>query len=256
MTALMGLTSPGRRVTIATTLAPGPPGAPAISPARTPVPVAVGHGPRSPMVPPLPEAPGFEHLVVETPGLRTHVAAVGDGEPVVLLHGFPEHWWQWHDIAPTVAAAGYRALCPDLRGAGWTVADDPRIERETRLHDVLALLDALGIERAHLVAHDMGVITAVQLSYDHRRRPRRRRRPRARLVRARRLTDAASVSALASPGRCRAAPAARPRPAATPRAAPSTPRCRATTRRRAAARAAAPPRGGRRGARSRRASEC
>lgn len=122
--------------------------------------------------PPLPEAPGFEHLVVETPGLRTHVAAVGDGEPVVLLHGFPEHWWQWHDIAPTVAAAGYRALCPDLRGAGWTVADDPRIERETRLHDVLALLDALGIERAHLVSHDMGVITAVQLSYDHPERVR------------------------------------------------------------------------------------
>ena len=39
--------------------------------------------------PPLPEASGFDHLVVETPGLRTHVAAIGEGEPVVLLHGFP-----------------------------------------------------------------------------------------------------------------------------------------------------------------------
>jgi pimeloyl-ACP methyl ester carboxylesterase len=122
--------------------------------------------------PPLPEAPGFEHLVVETPGLRTHVAAVGEGEPVVLLHGFPEHWWQWHEVAPVLAAAGYRVLCPDLRGAGWTVADDPRIERETRLHDLLALLDALGVERAHVVSHDMGVITALQLTYDHPERVR------------------------------------------------------------------------------------
>lgn len=117
--------------------------------------------------PPLPEAAGFEHLVVETPGLKTHVAAIGEGEPVVLLHGFPQHWWQWHAIAPIIAARGYRVLCPDLRGAGWTVADDPRIERETRLRDVLALYDALGIERAHVVSHDMGTLTAFQLTYDH-----------------------------------------------------------------------------------------
>jgi pimeloyl-ACP methyl ester carboxylesterase len=117
--------------------------------------------------PPLPEAPGFDHVVVETPGLRTHLATVGEGDPVVLLHGFPEHWWQWREVAPLIAAGGYRVLCPDLRGAGWTVADDPRIERETRLQDLLALFDALDVERAHVVSHDMGVITAIQLTYDH-----------------------------------------------------------------------------------------
>ncbi|HET7476736.1 MAG TPA: alpha/beta hydrolase [Dermatophilaceae bacterium] len=122
--------------------------------------------------PPLPEAPGFEHFVVETPGLRTHVATIGEGDPVVLLHGFPQHWWQWHAVAPVIAAAGYRVICPDLRGAGWTVADDPRVERETRLRDLLALLDALHIERARLVSHDMGAITALQLTYDHPERVR------------------------------------------------------------------------------------
>ncbi len=122
--------------------------------------------------PPLPEAPGFEHLVVETPGLRTHLAAIGEGHPVVLLHGFPEHWWQWHAVAPVIAARGYRVLCPDLRGAGWTVADDPRIDRQTRLRDLLALFDVLDIERAHLVSHDMGVITAIQMTYDHPERVR------------------------------------------------------------------------------------
>ncbi|MGW4580355.1 alpha/beta fold hydrolase [Rhodococcus aetherivorans] len=128
--------------------------------------------PASVWSPPLPEASGFDHLVVETPGLHTHVAAIGEGEPVVLLHGFPEHWWQWHAIAPVIAACGYRVICPDLRGAGWTVADDPRVERETRLRDLLALFDVLHIERTHLVAHDMGVLTAVQLTYDHPERVR------------------------------------------------------------------------------------
>ncbi len=123
--------------------------------------------PASVWSPPLPQASGFDHLVVETAGLRTHLAVIGEGEPVVLLHGFPEHWWQWHAVAPVIAAAGYRVICPDLRGAGWTVADDPRIERETRLQDLLALFDALHIERAHLVSHDMGAITAMQLTYDH-----------------------------------------------------------------------------------------
>ena len=122
--------------------------------------------------PPLPAAPGFDHLIVETPGLRSHVAVIGEGEPVVLLHGFPQHWWQWHAVAPVIAAAGYRVLCPDLRGAGWTVADDPRIERETRLRDLLALFDVLQIERAHIVSHDLAALTAMQLSYDHPERVR------------------------------------------------------------------------------------
>ena len=122
--------------------------------------------------PPLPEAPGFEHLVVETAGLRTHVAAIGEGDPVVLLHGFPEHWWQWHAVAPVIGAGGYRVYCPDLRGAGWTVAEDQRIDRETRLRDLLALLDALDIDRAHIISHDMAVITALQLTYDHPERVR------------------------------------------------------------------------------------
>lgn len=128
--------------------------------------------PTSTWTPPLPAAPGFDHRVVETPGLRTHVAAIGDGDPVVMLHGFPQHWWQWRAVAPVIAAHGYRVLCPDLRGAGWTVADHPRVRRETRLRDLLALFEVLSIDRAHVVSHDMGVITAMQLSYEHPERVR------------------------------------------------------------------------------------
>lgn len=139
---------------------------------NTPEPRIAGPTDTSAWSPPLPEAPGFEHFVIETSGLRTHLAAIGEGEPVVLLHGFPQHWWQWHAVAPVIAARGYRVLCPDLRGAGWTVADDPKVERQTRLRDLLALFDVLGIDRAHLVSHDMGVITAIQMTYDYPERVR------------------------------------------------------------------------------------
>ena len=63
-------------------------------------------------------------------------------------------------------------LLPRPARGGWTVADDPRVERETRLHDLLALFEVLHIERAHLVSHDMGAITAMQLTYEHPERVR------------------------------------------------------------------------------------
>lgn len=123
-------------------------------------------------LPPMPDAPGFEHFIVDTSGLHTHVATIGEGEPVVMLHGFPQHWWQWRRIAAMIATEGFQVFCPDLRGAGWTVADDPNIARQTRMRDLLALYDALQIESAHLISHDMGVITALQLSYEHPQRVR------------------------------------------------------------------------------------
>lgn len=115
--------------------------------------------------PPLPAATGFTHTMVETPGLRTHVASIGAGDPVVLLHGFPQHWWEWRAIAPAIADQGYRVVCPDLRGSGWTEADDLRFGPETHLDDLIAVLDALGIERAHFLTHDLGAISGMQLSY-------------------------------------------------------------------------------------------
>ncbi len=114
--------------------------------------------------PPMPEVPGFAHEYVETLGLRTHVATIGVGEPVLLLHGFPQHWWQWRQVGPALAER-YRVICPDLRGSGWTCAATTRIERFSMRNDLLALLDALGLERVRILAHDMGAIPAAQLAY-------------------------------------------------------------------------------------------
>lgn len=110
--------------------------------------------------------------MIDTPGLRTHVASIGEGDPVVMLHCFPGHWWQWRAIAPAIADRGYRVICPDLRGSGWTEASDPRFGPESQLDDVLAVLDALGVTRAHFVCHDMGAISGMQLSYRYPERVR------------------------------------------------------------------------------------
>ena len=115
--------------------------------------------------PDMPEVPGFEHRFIRTPGLTSHVAVIGDGEPVVMLHGLPQHWWQWRTIGAALAQR-YRVICPDLRGFGWTRADSPGMGRKTQAEDLCGVLDALQLDRVRLVAHDMGALTAAHLAYD------------------------------------------------------------------------------------------
>jgi pimeloyl-ACP methyl ester carboxylesterase len=96
-----------------------------------------------------------EHRFVEAGGLRTHVAEAGEGEPVVMLHGWPQHWYEWRKLIGPLAER-YRVICPDLRGLGWTDAPPKGYEKEQLATDVLALLDELGLEKVRLVGHDWG----------------------------------------------------------------------------------------------------
>jgi pimeloyl-ACP methyl ester carboxylesterase len=104
----------------------------------------------------LPVVPGVEHEFVETSRLRMHVARSGSSGPaLVLLHGWPQHWFEYrHVIAPL--AERYSVICPDLRGLGWTEAPARGYDKESIATDVLALLDALDLERVFLVGHDWG----------------------------------------------------------------------------------------------------
>lgn len=112
----------------------------------------------------LPSVPGFRHRFVDAPGLRTHVAIAGEGEPLVMLHGLPQHWWQWRAIGAALSRR-YQVVCPDLRGFGWTRAESPGMGRLTQMEDLIVVLDALGLGRVRLVAHDMGALTAAHLAY-------------------------------------------------------------------------------------------
>jgi pimeloyl-ACP methyl ester carboxylesterase len=91
-------------------------------------------------------------------GLRFSVVDEGTGTPVVLLHGFPDTSELWSAQVRFLVDAGYRAVAPDLRGRGRS--DKPKHVEDFRLgtiaQDVAAIMEALGIERAHVVGHDWG----------------------------------------------------------------------------------------------------
>ncbi|MGO4756314.1 alpha/beta fold hydrolase, partial [Streptomyces sp. 2MCAF27] len=111
---------------------------------------------------PLPNAEGAEHSRLEVRGVRLHVAEYGTGAPVLLLHGFPQHWFAWHRVA-VLSAAGRRLICPDLRGFGWSEQTRRGYEIDSLADDMLALLDALGLDRVGLVGHDWGAQVGFRL---------------------------------------------------------------------------------------------
>jgi pimeloyl-ACP methyl ester carboxylesterase len=111
----------------------------------------------------LPVVPGVDHEIVETSRLRMHVArAGGAGPPLVLLHGWPQHWYAWRHVIPRFAER-YRVICPDLRGLGWTEAPSGGYDDESLASDVLALLDALELPRVFLLGHDWGLQAGIRL---------------------------------------------------------------------------------------------
>jgi pimeloyl-ACP methyl ester carboxylesterase len=109
------------------------------------------------MARPFPHVEGVEHRYVTARGLRFHVAEAGpaDADPVLVLHGWPQHWYEWRHQIPALAAH-YRVIVPDLRGFGWSDAPPGGYEKENMATDVLALMDELGLERVRLLAHDWG----------------------------------------------------------------------------------------------------
>jgi pimeloyl-ACP methyl ester carboxylesterase len=119
--------------------------------------------------PPFPALDGVEHRFVNLPGLRMHIAEAGSGEPLLLLHGFPQHWWGWSKVLPTLAQH-YRVICPDLRGAGWTDAPRTGYSGDQLVADVVALLDALELDRVRLIGHDWGALVGFLLCLQHSER--------------------------------------------------------------------------------------
>jgi pimeloyl-ACP methyl ester carboxylesterase len=98
--------------------------------------------------------------------VRLHVAEAGDGPPLLLLHGWPQHWWCWRHVFGELAARN-RVLAPDLRGFGWSDAPGGDYAKRRFAADVLALLDAEGIERVRIIGHDWGGYTAMLLALEH-----------------------------------------------------------------------------------------
>jgi pimeloyl-ACP methyl ester carboxylesterase len=116
-----------------------------------------------------PAVEGVSHRFVDVDGLRMHVAEAGVGDPVVLLHGWPQHWYEWRHQIP-VLAEHFRVICPDLRGFGWSDAPPGGYEKETLAADVVKLLDTLGLDRVNLIGHDWGGWCGFLICLDHPQR--------------------------------------------------------------------------------------
>ena len=104
------------------------------------------------------------HQTVDANGIRIHIAEAGpvSGPLVLLCNGFPESWYSWRHQIEALAAAGYRAVAPDMRGYGGTDAPEA-IDQYSIFHlvgDMVGVLDALKTDHAVIVGHDWGAPVA------------------------------------------------------------------------------------------------
>jgi pimeloyl-ACP methyl ester carboxylesterase len=103
----------------------------------------------------MPQVEGVKHSFVPAGDLSFHVAEAGEGDPVLLLHGWPQHWYCWRLVMPALAQR-HRVLAMDLRGFGWTDIAWQGFEKENMADDVANLMSALDLDRVKLVGHDWG----------------------------------------------------------------------------------------------------
>jgi pimeloyl-ACP methyl ester carboxylesterase len=114
----------------------------------------------------MPALEGVSHRWVDVGSVELHVAEAGSGPPVLLLHGWPQHWYAWRKVLPELAS-DHRVICPDLRGFGWSDAPPGAYDKATLADDVIGLLDALGLDRVDLIAHDWGAWIGFILCLEH-----------------------------------------------------------------------------------------
>src|SRR6187200_380526 len=104
----------------------------------------------------------FSHSTASVNGIQLHYVIGGHGDPVVLLHGWPETWYEWHRVMPALAK-NYTVIAPDLRGLGDSSKPLTGYDGKTVAEDIHQLVGKLGFKTIFLVGHDIG--TQVAYSY-------------------------------------------------------------------------------------------
>jgi hypothetical protein len=104
----------------------------------------------------------FSHHMTTVNGIQIHYVIGGHGDPVVLLHGWPETWYAWHHVMPALAK-NHTVIVPDLRGLGDSSKPTTGYDGKTVAEDIHQLVSQLGFKSIFLVGHDIG--TQVAYSY-------------------------------------------------------------------------------------------
>ncbi len=109
----------------------------------------------------------FQHRTADLGEVRLHYVTCGQGPPLVLLHGWPQTWWEWRRIMPALAER-YTVIAPDMRGLGDSSCPPSGYDKKTVADDIWRLVhDVLGHETFYLAGHDWGGPTAYALTHAH-----------------------------------------------------------------------------------------
>jgi pimeloyl-ACP methyl ester carboxylesterase len=109
----------------------------------------------------------FSHHMASVNGIQLHYVIGGQGDPVVLLHGWPETWYAWHKVMPALAK-NYTVIAPDLRGLGDSSKPVTGYDGNTTAEDIYQLVSQLELgKKIYLVGHDIGAQTAYSYAAAH-----------------------------------------------------------------------------------------
>src|SRR5262245_28688751 len=111
----------------------------------------------------------FASRYVDANGLRLHTVVGGNGRPVLLVHGWPQTWYQWRLVMPTLAR-DFNVIAVDQRGIGLSDKPESGYDAGAQANDMVALMDALGHRRFAMVGFDTGMPIAYALAADHPQR--------------------------------------------------------------------------------------
>ena len=108
----------------------------------------------------------FSHHSTSVNGIQLHYVIGGNGEPIVLLHGWPQTWYEWRHIMPSLAK-NYTVIAPDLRGLGDSSKPVTGYDGKTTAEDIYQLVSQLGFNKIFLVGHDFGAQVAYSYAAAH-----------------------------------------------------------------------------------------
>jgi pimeloyl-ACP methyl ester carboxylesterase len=108
----------------------------------------------------------FSHHMASVNGIQMHYVIGGHGDPLVLLHGWPQTWYAWHNVMPALAK-NYTVITPDLRGLGDSSKPHTGYDAKTTAEDIYQLISQLGFNKIYLVGHDIGALPAYAYAAVH-----------------------------------------------------------------------------------------
>ena len=109
----------------------------------------------------------YTHYKTTINGFLMHYVMGGKGDPIVLLHGWPETWYEWRNIIPELIANNYTVIAPDMRGLGDSEKPQTGYDTKTLAEDIYQLVKKLGYSKIYLVAHDWGGPVAYSYAAAH-----------------------------------------------------------------------------------------